>query len=175
MLMQQEFRAERVNCWTPEQDSTLAEIILNQIEAGGTQLKAFEIAAQKLNRTPGACGFRWNGVLRQSYAKEIAQAKKNRKGTYRKPRHEVTVTTSSSSAMQDVMEFLSRTDRSYIELQFRAEELRSEIMALKLRLQTLETSRFQLPLTRQQVSAETTALKSFFERLSDVENDDIQK
>ena len=35
--------------------------------------------ADRLNRTPAACGFRWNATVRKEYQKEIHEAKQNRK------------------------------------------------------------------------------------------------
>ncbi|MDQ0256602.1 RsfA family transcription factor [Evansella vedderi] len=66
---------ERKDTWTEEQDDLLAKIVLEHLTSGSTQTKAFEEAAEKLNRTTAACGFRWNASLRQEYKEEIKQAK----------------------------------------------------------------------------------------------------
>jgi prespore-specific regulator len=64
--------------WTEEEDQLLREFALTAIESGKTQIEAFEEVGRKLNRTPGACGFRWNAVLRQQDLKAYADAKKKR-------------------------------------------------------------------------------------------------
>jgi prespore-specific regulator len=45
---------------------------------GSTQLSAFEEVGKKLGRTSGACGFRWNAVLRQRDPDSYSEAKKKR-------------------------------------------------------------------------------------------------
>ncbi|GAB6990165.1 RsfA family transcriptional regulator [Paenibacillus pini] len=68
----------RQDSWTPEDDLCLSTTVLGFIKNGGTQLTAFEIVGEKTNRTPAACGFRWNSYLRKMYESEIKEAKLNR-------------------------------------------------------------------------------------------------
>lgn len=70
---------QRQDGWTLEDDICLSETVLNCIEQGETQLYAFELVAQKTNRTPAACGFRWNSNLRKKYEEQIKEAKLKRK------------------------------------------------------------------------------------------------
>ncbi|PFZ88950.1 RsfA family transcriptional regulator [Bacillus wiedmannii] len=69
----------RHDSWTNDNDLFLARIVLQNIHSGGTQLAAFKKVAKQLNRTPAACGFRWNSYVRKQYEEEIQQAKRNRK------------------------------------------------------------------------------------------------
>lgn len=69
----------RQDAWTEEDDLLLAETVLRHVREGSTQLNAFEEVGDKLNRTSAACGFRWNAVVRHSYDKALALAKKQRK------------------------------------------------------------------------------------------------
>jgi prespore-specific regulator len=69
----------RSDSWTTEDDRRLADIVLRHIREGSTQLKAFVECADLLGRTPAACGYRWNGVVRKHYEAEIKQAKLARK------------------------------------------------------------------------------------------------
>lgn len=71
--------AGRQDAWTAEEDRLLAELVLNHIRKGSTQLKAFKEAGEKLARTAAACGFRWNSFVRKNYGEEISHAKKERK------------------------------------------------------------------------------------------------
>lgn len=64
--------------WTEEEDQLLREFVLTAIESGKTQIEAFEEVGKKLGRTSGACGFRWNAVLRQLDLKAYVDAKKKR-------------------------------------------------------------------------------------------------
>ena len=68
----------RKDSWDIEADLLLAQTVLQHIEAGSTQLKAFEEASEKLNRSKAACGFRWNSALRKQYEKDIEEAKRTR-------------------------------------------------------------------------------------------------
>lgn len=68
----------RKDSWDVEADLLLAQTVLQHIETGSTQLKAFEEASEKLNRSKAACGFRWNSSLRKQYEKDIEEAKRTR-------------------------------------------------------------------------------------------------
>lgn len=70
--------ANRQDAWLEEHDLLLAETVLRHIREGSTQLKAFEECAEKLGRTPAACGFRWNSVVRKDYVEAVALAKLTR-------------------------------------------------------------------------------------------------
>ncbi|SDJ03787.1 hypothetical protein [Salimicrobium halophilum] len=65
----------RKDAWKEKEDLILAETVLTCMKAGKTQLKAFEEASVKLKRTPRACGFRWNKVLRKKYDGSIREAR----------------------------------------------------------------------------------------------------
>ncbi|MFS0873969.1 hypothetical protein [Paenibacillus xylanilyticus] len=68
----------RKDSWDVEADLLLAQTVLQHIETGSTQLKAFEEASEKLNRSKAACGFRWNSSLRKQHEKDIEDAKRTR-------------------------------------------------------------------------------------------------
>jgi prespore-specific regulator len=69
----------RQDAWNHDEDLLLAETVLRHIREGGTQLAAFDEVAEKLSRTPAACGFRWNSTVRKQYDSAIQLAKKARK------------------------------------------------------------------------------------------------
>jgi prespore-specific regulator len=69
----------RQDAWTQEEDTILAQVTLKHIREGSTQLVAFEEVGEKLSRTPAACGFRWNSLIRKQYEGSIAEAKQVRK------------------------------------------------------------------------------------------------
>ncbi|MGP4059707.1 RsfA family transcriptional regulator [Halobacillus litoralis] len=73
--------APRQDAWKEEEDVLLAKTVLKYIREGKTQLEAFQEVADKLQRTPAACGFRWNATVRKEYQKEIQEAKNSRKAT----------------------------------------------------------------------------------------------
>jgi prespore-specific regulator len=76
----------RQDAWTNDEDALLAEVTLRHIREGSTQLVAFEEVGEKLSRTPAACGFRWNSLIRKQNEEAIAQAKKERKERHKRKR-----------------------------------------------------------------------------------------
>ncbi|WP_173916573.1 RsfA family transcriptional regulator [Halobacillus sp. Marseille-Q1614] len=70
--------APRQDAWKDEEDKLLAHTVLQYIREGHTQLEAFQEVARRLNRTPAACGFRWNATVRKRYQNEIKEAKQQR-------------------------------------------------------------------------------------------------
>ncbi|WP_377889373.1 RsfA family transcriptional regulator [Alkalihalobacillus sp. R86527] len=69
----------RQDAWSKDEDVLLAEVVLRHIREASTQLAAFEEVGKKLSRTPAACGFRWNSLIRKQYESAIVLAKKHRK------------------------------------------------------------------------------------------------
>lgn len=69
----------RKDQWTIADDEKLAEIVISNVQNGRTQLEAFEQAAQQLNRTKQACGFRWNKTLRTQYGQVLNSVRKRPK------------------------------------------------------------------------------------------------
>ncbi|RKQ37387.1 RsfA family transcriptional regulator [Oceanobacillus halophilus] len=69
----------RQDAWMKDEDIILAETVLRYIREGKTQLEAFKEVANKLSRTPAACGFRWNATIRKQYQDAIELAKEERK------------------------------------------------------------------------------------------------
>ena len=72
-------KANRQDAWTKEEDQLLADTVIDYIKKGHTQLESFKYVADQLNRTPAACGFRWNATIRKRYTKAIEAAKQARK------------------------------------------------------------------------------------------------
>ncbi len=69
----------RQDAWSKDEDVLLAEVVLRHIRESSTQLAAFEEVGKTLSRTPAACGFRWNSLIRKQYEAAITLAKKQRK------------------------------------------------------------------------------------------------
>lgn len=69
----------RQDAWSKDEDVLLAEVVLRHIREFSTQLAAFEEVGRTLSRTPAACGFRWNSLIRKQYEAAITLAKKQRK------------------------------------------------------------------------------------------------
>ena len=69
----------RKDQWTTADDEKLAEIVIGYVQNGKTQLEAFSQAAEVLERTKQACGFRWNKTLRLQYGHVLDNVRKRPK------------------------------------------------------------------------------------------------
>lgn len=112
----------RKDAWTIEADKSLTDIVLCHIRDGNTQLDAFEQASIILGRTAGACGFRWNSVLRKRHNTEIERAKaiyRNGKSRNHSPINNefpLVETVTPHAAMRDIIRFLENRNGSYQQL-----------------------------------------------------------
>ena len=123
----------RQDSWTNDKDLLLTSTVLQNIRNGGTQLTAFKEVAKLLNRTPAACGFRWNSYVRKQYQEEIQQAKQNRKGGNNiSPSQQKKETNSLSMTLDDIILFLQNYKKTY------------EFTNLQSQIKTLETENHSL-------------------------------
>ncbi|PDY31072.1 RsfA family transcriptional regulator [Bacillus thuringiensis] len=131
----------RQDSWTNDNDLLLASTVLQNICNGGTQLAAFKEVAKLLNRTPAACGFRWNSYVRKQYQEEIQQAKQNRKvGNNISPSQQKKETNSLSMTLDDIILFLQnykKTDE-FTNLQSQIKNLEAENQSLLQRVTMYE-------------------------------------
>jgi RsfA family transcription factor len=177
--------ASRSDAWTPEDDQRLADLVLNHISNGSTQLKAFEEAASLLGRTPAACGYRWNGVVRKDYRSEIEKAKEARKHssqasapttpeTAANTNHAVQAT---SESIKDVIDFLQTYDAQYHKLRAYLTQIEQENEVLASRVEALEEqlSTQQTPLEQtvspEQLEEDSRTLFAIMERARKLLND----
>lgn len=129
---------KRHDSWTSDEDGLLVETILHYIRSGKTQLEAFKEAAEKLSRTPAACGFRWNSSLRKNYLKEIEAAKESRKQI--KPEKKVEKQNKDLFSIEQAISLLKEVkenaayDKDLSILQKELERLREENESLKATL-----------------------------------------
>ncbi|MDQ0190757.1 RsfA family transcriptional regulator [Alicyclobacillus cycloheptanicus] len=171
--------ATRSDAWTPQDDERLAAFVLHHIRTGSTQLRAFEEAANELGRTPAACGYRWNGVVRKDYKEEIEAAKRDRKlqqksqsvaASDRPAGTAAPATITSSDSMRDVIKFLQTYDEQYQRLRQQVETLEAERRALQERIRELESNLARTPaatdapLTPEQLEEDSRALFAIMER-----------
>lgn len=123
----------RQDSWTKDNDSLLASTVLQNIRNGGTQLAAFKDVAKLLNRTPAACGFRWNSYVRKQYQEEIQQAKQNREvGNKISPSQQKKETNSLSMTLDDIILFLQNYKKTneFTNLQNQIKNLEAENQSL---------------------------------------------
>ncbi|WP_124728058.1 hypothetical protein [Staphylospora marina] len=116
--------------WTPEEDRLLREEVLQAIMEGGTQIEAFEKVGKKLGRTPGACGFRWNAVLRRQDPDSYAEAKKKR--VFRQLRKSRMLT---SDAFPQVIQWMRQAREDWTELKKAVGRLSEELSARERELE----------------------------------------
>lgn len=145
----------RQDAWTMEEDRLLAEIVLEHIRAGSTQLKAFEEVGAKLSRTAAACGFRWNSYVRKKYKNEISEAKKARKAYPKQGRkgkepdiQDEQKEKTKSFSTKDIIQFLMDMEEAQSNIQSESEiqetlkreneRLKQELAETKHQLQTIK-------------------------------------
>ncbi|GIM46865.1 hypothetical protein DNHGIG_24140 [Collibacillus ludicampi] len=125
----------RSDAWTAEDDNKLAEIVLRHIREGSTQLNAFVEAASLLGRTPAACGYRWNGVVRRYYENEIKQAKQEKKQRIQMnshvPRRRVWPQELEDSSLDGIIRALKQHERTYHNLVEQNRELENKVQELE--------------------------------------------
>jgi prespore-specific regulator len=143
---------KRQDAWTPDDDLVLAEVTLRHIREGGTQLSAFEEVAEKLGRTPAACGFRWNSTVRKKYeaAIQIAKAqrqKRNREKSRNTSRFKVdggSALNDSVSSIDNVIRFLRQYKNEVIELRRQQKQLEKELQEKESELKRLEKENWEM-------------------------------
>jgi prespore-specific regulator len=118
--------------WTEQEDQLLREKVLESISNGGTQLEAFEEVGRKLGRTSGACGFRWNAVLRRQDPLAYTEAKKKR--VYQQI-HKKKV--SLIGSFPQIIESLKQVEKSWNQLQEEIRQLSARLAEKNRRYQLL--------------------------------------
>lgn len=127
---------KRQDAWTPDDDLILAEVTLRHIREGGTQLNAFEEVAEKLGRTPAACGFRWNSLVRKKYEAAIqiakSQRQKKKQGNPARSRNrvkteELNLDQDQTASLDAIIRFLRQHKAEVLEMRKRQGDLEKEI------------------------------------------------
>lgn len=165
---------KRQDAWSPEDDMILAEVTLQHIREGGTQLSAFEEVAERLGRTPAACGFRWNSSVRKNYDAAIQLAKTERQRRSReRVRQSTPITLSSISlesipsleheseyALDHVIRFLRQHKHDVNELKKQQQRLTQELAEKELELNRLEKE-------NEQMKAQLNSVESDYQLVND--------
>lgn len=138
---------KRQDAWTPDDDLILAEVTLRHIREGGTQLNAFEEVAEKLGRTPAACGFRWNSLVRKKYeaAIQIAKSQRHKRSQERNARsrsrreEELNLAQDRTSSLDAIIRFLRQHKSEVAEMKKRQLELEKEIAEQESQIEVLSS------------------------------------
>jgi prespore-specific regulator len=108
-------------------------------------LEAFAEVGKKIGRTAGACGFRWNAVLRQQDPQAYNKAKKQRVLLHlqnkRKPRFD---------SLSSVIQQLKQEEKQYLQLKKSVEDLSEQVKAKNERLSELKKENQRLQEEQQQ-------------------------
>ncbi|GAB6932578.1 RsfA family transcriptional regulator [Calditerricola satsumensis] len=153
----------RQDAWTADDDLLLAEVTLRHIREGSTQLKAFEEVAQRLGRTPAACGFRWNNTVRKQYEEAIQLAKQQRQQikksrSSRVQREEGDA--ADSISYDAVIRFLRQQRQAMQEWQKRVKQLEKE-------LQEKEAALNELREENERLRGELSSMRADFHAMND--------
>lgn len=151
--------AKRQDAWTPEDDMILAEVTLRHIREGGTQLSAFEEVAERLGRTPAACGFRWNSTVRKQYesAIQVAKAQRQKRSRERIRAQSVlhqplytqeqipsTLEDDSSYSLDHIIRFLRQHKNEVQELKRQRKQLEKELEEKERDCRRLERENYEM-------------------------------
>lgn len=98
----------RQDGWTSSEDELLATTVLSFISNNRTQLAAFQEVGERLNRTPAACGFRWNSTLRHNCYNKIKAAKEERMNNKKSSKNRRIDTKTTDEANINYMTEISR-------------------------------------------------------------------
>jgi prespore-specific regulator len=143
---------KRQDAWTEEDDLILAEVTLRQIREGGTQLSAFEEAAERLGRTPAACGFRWNSTVRKKYesAIQIAKAQRQKRNLERSRLTPLNISGGEMAvddpvhSIDHIIRFLRQHKNEVSELFRQQKQLEKELEEREHELKRLETENLEM-------------------------------
>ncbi|MXQ55370.1 RsfA family transcriptional regulator [Shimazuella alba] len=160
---------KRQDAWSSEDDMILAEVTLRHIRDGGTQLSAFEEVAEKLGRTPAACGFRWNSSVRKNYEAAIQVAKTERQRRSQDRSRYTTPLTLSSVRVDSVPVLENQEDEYSLDHVIRfLRQHKNEVGELKKQQKQLEQELFEREDELRRLEKENRTMK---EQLTTVESD----
>jgi prespore-specific regulator len=160
---------KRQDAWSSEDDMILAEVTLRHIREGGTQLSAFEEVAERLGRTPAACGFRWNSSVRKNYDAAIQVAKTERQRRSQERVRYTTPLTLSSVRLDSVPNLEQQEDEYSLDHVIRfLRQHKNEVGELKKQQKQLEQELFEREDELRRLENENKTMK---EQLSTVESD----
>jgi prespore-specific regulator len=160
---------KRQDAWSSEDDMILAEVTLRHIRDGGTQLSAFEEVAEKLGRTPAACGFRWNSSVRKNYDAAIQVAKTERQRRSQDRSRYTTPLTLSSVRVDSVPVLENQEDEYSLDHVIRfLRQHKNEVGELKKQQKQLEQELFEREDELRRLEKENRTMK---EQLTTVESD----
>lgn len=161
----------RSDGWLPYEDARLAEIVIEYIRTGKTQLQAFDAIAEVVGRTSAACGFRWNSQVRKQFEDSIKQAKKERKtATMHKTVSVKAVeeeSQPSSFAIEDVIRLLTDMKREYKIMESEVHRLKKILQENNEEMHALKTQNEELIKkmnTDQTISSDYQELLKIIER-----------
>ncbi|WP_146552238.1 transcriptional regulator [Rummeliibacillus sp. SL167] len=108
---------KRKDQWLQQDDDRLAQIVLQAVSEGRSQLAGFQEAAEVLGRTKQACGFRWNKTLRKIYEKDLENAKSQPKQMMRTHlKQALTSFDQLSEAYYELKDEYDQLQQNYLEL-----------------------------------------------------------
>ncbi|MGV2886224.1 RsfA family transcriptional regulator [Paenibacillus taichungensis] len=137
----------RSDAWSEQDDSFLAQIVIQHIKNGSTQLRAFDEIGQKLGRTSAACGFRWNSNVRKIHEQDILLAKTYRQAQKNNKRsHQLKMAGISDQDIDfsSLIAFLKSLKITYIKAQSRIDQLKTNLDEANKRLSLLKLERERL-------------------------------
>jgi len=130
----------RKDTWSVDDDRILAETVIESVKSGNTQGEGFKIAAEKLNRTVAACGFRWNSEVRKQYKDELEKAKQEKRALRENKNQKLHIpdtTENNENPFEILAKAVEEATAAYKRLQRDYNKLRRENIKLEQKLQEM--------------------------------------
>jgi RsfA family transcription factor len=157
----------RQDAWSQDEDLLLAEVVLQHLREGRTQLQAFEEVGKRLSRTASACGFRWNSTVRKKYALDIKTAKVQRKEIKRShPNLPATMTPTSLHEEKDEIPFQTVID--FLQRLYQRAERSTDIQSSVAKIKELEKIIFDLTNKNEKLESNLKTIQEDYQRLLEI-------
>lgn len=146
--------------WSSQEDDLLKKTVLEFIRTGRTQLAAFAHVGRQIDRTPGACGFRWNAVLRQQDPVSYQEAKKKRVYNKLKEKHSPPVT-----SLQQAVIGLQQLEADEQRLQQEVALLQEKLRHCQSKQQQLTEERLSMDQRKQDLAIYQQELRNKYQNI----------
>ena len=157
----------RQDAWSQDEDLLLAEVVLQHLREGRTQLQAFEEVGKRLSRTASACGFRWNSTVRKKYASDIKKAKVQRKEIERShPNLPAAIIPSSLHKEKDEIPFQTVID--FLQRLYQRAERSTDIESSVAKIKELEMIILDLTNKNEKLESNLKTIQEDYQRLLEI-------
>lgn len=153
--------------WNDQEDALLKKTVLHSIRNGETQLTAFAEVGQEIGRTPGACGFRWNAVIRQQDPISYKDAKKKRVYNQLQEKRALPVQSllQATMGLQQLMDVSQEIKQNIRDLEQQLHEAQRKCEALKMERVQMQEQNYSFTDYQDEIKAKYQDLLQVIQRM----------